>query len=210
MNSEAIDHQPVKGRLRRVDLAGSTVEVGDDDEFIESRLRGGTLLVQARKRWPAVTMSTFEDCEVRFPKRTSSGRVNLLAARFVRCSFHGFLNGIDFGSNSADGELDAFGRLEACDFSGARLNGCRFLNCDIASLRFPPPPHIVILSPSSRKADVERIAWPGQLGAYMRVCTDKPEYFSASVFHLPTICKLTKCSEAEAVEALKAFGGVDL
>jgi len=196
--------------MRHESLVGSTVEVGGDDQFIESRLKGGTLLVRPRKSWPAVTLSTFEDCEVRFPKRTSADRVNLLAARFIRCSFHGTLNGVDFGNNPLDGELNAFGIVDGCDFSSATLNGCRFLNCDVASLRFPPFPHVVLLSPGSRRADVERITWPGQLGAYMRVCTDKPEYFAATVFHLPYVCRLTKCSEGEAIKALTAFGGMAL
>lgn len=208
MSAHAISDQPMKGRFRSLEVFGKTIEVGDDEEFLDGTLKAGRLLLRPKKRWPAITRSTFEDCDVNLTKWTKSGRISLLAARFVRCTFRGTLQGLLLGHDDERGELDSFGKVEDCDFSNAVVHDCLFMNTDAKRLRMPGFPHAVVLDPSRRRAEAEAQSWPGELGAYMRICTDLPDSVSLRVFHLPNACKLAKCSIEEAAASLRSFGGV--
>lgn len=208
MSAHAISDEPMKGLLRGLEVFGKTVEVGDDDEFLDSNLKAGRLLLRPKSRWPAISRSTFEDCEVKVTKWARSGRTNLLAARFVRCHFHGTLQGLLLGHDETTGELDSFGKVEDCDFSNAVVHDCLFMNTDPERLKLPGFPHVVVVHPSCRRAEAESVKWPGEFGTYMRICTDVPEAVSLRVFHLPTACKLAKCSVEEAASSLRLFGGV--
>ena len=57
------------------------------------------------------------------------------------------------------------GSIEDCDFTEARLDGCRIMGCDPATLRFPKWPCFTILDPIGRARELDSVQWPGRFGA---------------------------------------------
>ena len=80
------------------------------------------------------------------------------------CRFKGRLSGCDFGRwpGYSDGWED--GSIEDCDFSAARLDGCRFMGCDPKSLKFPKWPCFTILEPLRVASELRGVKWPGRFG----------------------------------------------
>jgi len=155
-----------------------------------------------------ILRSRFEDCEVIAVKRQRDS--NFFTARFLNCRFKGVFSGIDFGrSHSIERDGD-FGGIENCDFTAATLDGCRFVNADVSTLRLPAWPHAVLLDPYKRAADVAQMQWPGLLGLYMKGCTEMPESFKATVLHMPSLAPLVQCTEEQVQEALKRLGGLQM
>lgn len=55
-----------------------------------------------------------------------------LRARFYDCAFEGTYSGCDFGKRAE--VYNNLGDIARCDFRKARLDACRFFNCDVDSL----------------------------------------------------------------------------
>jgi hypothetical protein len=93
------------------------------------------------------------------------------------------------------------GSIEDCDFTEARLDGCRFMGCDPTTLRFPTWPGFTFLDPIGRIQELNRIQWPGSFrpivveGQYK----DPPSTMAVSLF-APMEAK--RCGTTE--EALRA------
>jgi hypothetical protein len=150
-----------------------------------------------------------EDCEIIAVKPLKNHR--FLQARFIRCHFKGTFFGVDFGhleNQAPPFERDEFGRVEQCDFTQARLEGCRFFNTDISTLKFAGWPHVVIPDPHLRAQDVDKVQWPGKLRIFIDICTDGLTKPSACVDYVPSIAKRLKCTPEEIRTAFEQFGGV--
>ncbi|ATB40445.1 hypothetical protein CYFUS_005894 [Cystobacter fuscus] len=89
-----------------------------------------------------------------------------LAASLKGCRFKGRLSGCDFGHWPEYMSLPGFqhGSIEDCDFTEARLNGCRIMGADPATLRFPKWPCFTILDPIGRSRELNSVQWPGKVG----------------------------------------------
>lgn len=195
------------GEIRNEDLTGGTVLMSEGEcrGFIRSTLREGTLKL-AQKGWASVLLSTVEDCNVVAAKRQRDFR--FFRARFIGCSFFGTYSGIDFGRR---GEVEVegdFGSVENCDFTNAVLDGCRFFNVEVSTLRLPRWPHVVVEKPHLLADLVAAIDWPGHLGEYMEICTNKPSSLSATVIHIPSLAQFVRCTEEEARQAFEQLGDV--
>ena len=196
------------GYIRDQRLAHETVVLSEKEchGLVSSMFVSGTLRLAQPKHSPVIVQSTVVDSDVIAVKRQKEYR--FFKARFVDCRFHGVFSGVDFG-RAHDVERDGdFGGVENCDFTDATLDGCRFVNVDVSTLRFPSWPHVVIVDPYKRAADVEAMQWPGQLGLYMQGCTSRPESFKAAVLHVPSLASLVKCTEEEIKAAFEKFGGL--
>lgn len=198
--------------IRGQHLSGETVSLSEEDcrGVRDSTFSNGTLkLAPLSAKWPIIIVrSTVIDSDVIAVKKQKN--FQLFQARFINCKFFGVFSGIDFG-RAHDVERDGdFGGIESCDFTEAILDGCRFVNVDVSTMRFPARRHGVLLNPSTRYADVAAMQWPGQLGLYMAACTDRPDSFKASVMHIPSLTKLVKCSEEEIRSAFATFGGIEM
>ena len=87
---------------------------------------------------------------------------------FSNVNFDGNYVGCDFGGwDSVDNAS-----IESCDFSGANLDGCRFLNCDAEALKFPIWPCFVIFNPTASLSFVSSRKWPGKIGMLLQIYTD--------------------------------------
>ncbi|QRK04779.1 hypothetical protein JQX13_31725 [Archangium violaceum] len=89
-----------------------------------------------------------------------------LAASLKGCRFKGLLSGCDFGHWPEYMSLPGFqhGAIEDCDFTEARLAGCRVHGCDINTLRFPKWPCFTFLDPIGRAPELRSVKWPGSFG----------------------------------------------
>ncbi|WNG27743.1 hypothetical protein F0U62_29720 [Cystobacter fuscus] len=89
-----------------------------------------------------------------------------LAASLKGCRFKGRLSGCDFGHWPEYMSLPGFqhGSIEDCDFSAARMTGCRIMGSDPATLHFPKWPCFTILDPIGRSRELNSVQWPGQVG----------------------------------------------
>jgi hypothetical protein len=192
--------------IRDQTLVGDTVVLADGScrALIRSTLTSGVLKLAQPKKAGGLVMSTLKECLVDAvkPQRDS----DFFTARFFNCRFKGVFSGIDFGSGRRTDLHQDFGAVEGCDFTDATLDGCRFFNTDVSSLRLPGWPHAVLLDFSKRAADVAAMTWPGELGRYMRL--NEPDAVKAVVLHIPSLARLVACTEEQIRQALEEFGGV--
>ncbi|MET0401389.1 MAG: hypothetical protein ABW123_03255, partial [Cystobacter sp.] len=93
------------------------------------------------------------------------------------------------------------GSIEDCDFSEARLDGCRFMGCEPATLRFPKWPCFTILDPIANSEKLSQVQWPGIFGdVVVKNLKTQPEATRALTKYAPAIAKRMKTTP----EALKA------
>ncbi|WNG27748.1 pentapeptide repeat-containing protein [Cystobacter fuscus] len=85
-------------------------------------------------------------------------------ASLTGCRFKGRLSGCDFGHWPDYSERAGHGAIEDCDFTEARMTGCRIMGSDPATLRFPQWPCFTILDPIGRARELNSVQWPGQVG----------------------------------------------
>lgn len=196
------------GYIRDQSLVDGTVVLSENDcrGLVDCTFASGTLRLAQSKGRPVIVHSTITDSDVVAVKRQRD--YPLFDARFIGCTFFGTYSGIDFGHSDRRDDHGDFGCVERCDFTQATLDGCRFFNVDVSTLRLPRWPHVVIEEPHTRAADVRAMSWPGHLGEYMDICTNKPSSLKASVIHVPTLVHQVRCTESEAREAFEKFGRV--
>lgn len=196
--------------IRDQSLAGESVILSEGEcaGFVESSLRDGTLKLAQSKGAAIISLSTFTSCDVIAVKRQRD--FDFFSARFISCKFEGTYSGISFGREGRGEPLYDFGSVEHCDFTEAILDGCRFVNVDASTLKFPGFPHVIVLDPHTRAGEVAGLEWPGHLGRYMEICTNKPESVKASVLHIPSLARLVQCTEEEIKAAFEKFGGLQM
>jgi hypothetical protein len=120
--------------------------------------------------------------------------------RFKGCRFKGRFAGNDFGFREDDLDRLKSGGIEDCDFSEAELNGCRFFNCDMSTIRLPRWPCFTFLDARRHGTELGQQAWPGSFGSVIKVVCDAPEGTVASTWHAPTVAE----SMDTTVEELRA------
>jgi hypothetical protein len=89
-----------------------------------------------------------------------------VSAKLKGCRFKGRFSGNDFGHWPDYGSYPWFqdGAIEDCDFSEAHLNYCRFIGCDMRTLRLPRWPYFSFLEPLRHAEELRRVPWPGRFG----------------------------------------------
>jgi len=60
--------------------------------------------------------------------------------------------------------------IEDCDFSQATLDACRFLGCDVRTLRLPSWPRFTFIDPVARWRELRAHSWPGKLAVMKGFC----------------------------------------
>jgi uncharacterized protein YjbI with pentapeptide repeats len=114
------------------------------------------------------------------------------------CRFKGRFSGNDFGHWPDYAQGAEYGAIEDCDFSEARLDGCRFIGCDPRTLRFPRWPCFTFLEPFRHISNLRRVKWPGWFGdiAVKNLQKDPPGTVAVT-FHAPSAVKLYKATAEE-------------
>lgn len=125
------------------------------------------------------------------------------------CRFIGRLKGNDFG-HLPDPVLphrDA-GGIEDCDFTAAQLDGCRFVGCDVRTLRLPRWPCFTILEPQRRSVELNACAWPGEVGFLVKGFSMYPQTTAAVTFSAHALAKDWRTTEDEIKAMLTKIDGV--
>ncbi|ATB34443.1 hypothetical protein [Melittangium boletus] len=131
-----------------------------------------------------------------------------LAASLKGCRFKGRLSGCDFGHWPEYMSLPGFqhGSIEDCDFTEARLDGCRIMSCDPSTIRFPKWPCFTLLDPIRRAPELRSVQWPGRFGS---VVVDElhtqPPRTTALTEHALTLAKQLDTHPEELLAVIEKF-----
>ncbi|OJT26746.1 hypothetical protein BO221_01595 [Archangium sp. Cb G35] len=162
--------------------------------------------------------------------KVSARRLSLKRARFINCTFEvkqelknypywittslkgcrfkGRLSGCDFGHWPEYGkELEyQLGSIEDCDFSEARLDGCRFHGCDTRTLRFPRWPCFTFLDPVGNSRELSTVQWPGNIGpVVIEDLASYPPSTTALTWFAPDFAKRSGTTPEEIKSVIEQF-----
>jgi len=128
----------------------------------------------------------------------------------LRCKFLGRYKGNDFGKRDIFRRdmFKAYGSIEDCDFSDAKLDLCRFFNTDMSRVKLPKWPNVTVLNPSGLIGTYEKVQWRGGMKTIVGVIADSPPGTDAITFFVPEIIKRHRCTEEDIRHAIKHFGNV--
>jgi hypothetical protein len=149
----------------------------------------------------------FIDCTFEV-KQELKNHQDWVAVSLKGCRFKGRLTGCDFGHWPEYGSEPwyQFGSIEDCDFTEARMDGCRIMGCDPATIRFPKWPCFTILDPIGRAAELRSVKWPGRFGS---VVVDElhtqPARTTALTEHALVIAKQLDAPPEELRAAIEKF-----
>ncbi|WP_434385600.1 hypothetical protein [Melittangium boletus] len=145
----------------------------------------------------------FIDCTIEV-KQELKNHQDWVSATLKGCRFKGRMSGCDFGYSPefvSDAKFGV-GVIEDCDFTEARLDGCRFMGCDPSTLRFPTWPCFTVLDPIQRSRELARLPWPGNISSIvMAGHVRDPSATVAVTYHAPTLAKESGTT-AEAIRAV--------
>lgn len=97
---------------------------------------------------------TMNDCAFSTTKKLSN--VDWTSVKVIGCRMLGVYEGCDFGHRPPpDGDSD-FGEIARCDFGKAKLNYCRFFNCNLDILKLPPWPSFSITNMKKAAQDFKK------------------------------------------------------
>ena len=134
-----------------------------------------------------------------------------IRASLKGCRFKGRLSGCDFGHWPEYGSEPQyqFGSIEDCDFTEARLDGCRIMGCDPATVRFPKWPCFTIMDPVRRAPELRGLTWPGRYGELIRDMLPKhPPLTRALTYYAPSAAKLVETTPEELRAVIEKFDGI--
>jgi hypothetical protein len=131
-----------------------------------------------------------------------------LTASLKGCRFKGRLSGCDFGHGPEYGSDPEYqqGSIEDCDFSEARLDGCRIMGSDPATLRFPKWPCFTLLDPIRHAPELRSVTWPGRFGRIViEDLHNRPPSTRAITYYAPSLEKLHATPSDELRAVIKQF-----
>jgi hypothetical protein len=166
-------------------------------------LRNCTLVLKVPARALVISRTRLIDCTIEV--KTELKNFRWVHAFLKGCRFMGRLSGCDFG-RWPDSPED--GGIEDCDFSAARLDGCRFIGCDASTLRFPSWPCFTLLEPVRRLHELSALQWPGQLHLTMQSLARNPESTAAVTYLASALAKDFGVSEADIRAVVERLDGV--
>ncbi|WNG18224.1 hypothetical protein [Cystobacter fuscus] len=123
-------------------------------------LRNCTVVLKVSARNLIIIGARFIDCTFEV-KQELKNHQQWVKASLKRCRFKGRFSGCDFGHWPEYGTGWEYGAIEDCDFTEARLDGCRIMGADPATLRFPKWPCFTLLDPIRRARELNSVQWPG-------------------------------------------------
>ena len=170
-------------------------------------MRSCTLVLKVSARRLSLKQPRFIDCTFEV-KQELKNYQSWVAASLKGCRFKGRLSGCDFGYWPEYMNLPWYqhGFIEDCDFTEARLAGCRFHGCDINTLRFPKWPCFTFLDPIGRASELRSVKWPGRFGS---VVVDElhtqPPRTTALTEHALTIAKQLDTNPEELRAVIEKF-----
>jgi hypothetical protein len=170
-----------------------------------SELRNCRLELRTNWRALTITASKLVSCHIHAKKKLA--QFNWCRSFLDTCTFVGHYYGCEFGHLPE--VYWEHGGIDHCDFSEARLEGCRFTNCQMASLKLPAWPCFTVLNPARRAAKIKALDWPGKLKTVWAVClADEPEWAVGVSDYAPHLIEKYGGSEEEFKQLLVKLGDV--
>ncbi|MEF9416026.1 MULTISPECIES: hypothetical protein [Ralstonia solanacearum species complex] len=123
---------------------------------------------------------------------------------FSKVTFKGEYFGCDFG----DWDDVNVSSVSDCDFSEARMHGCRFLNTEMAGIVMPPWPCFCLNDPSKARDFVMSKPWPKSMGLTLDIYTDTDPECVAIVADASVMADKDKISLDEVRALLKDIPGM--
>ncbi|HEX5751368.1 MAG TPA: hypothetical protein VFZ09_34405 [Archangium sp.] len=161
------------------------------------KVSGGNLIFDQDTR--------FIDCTFEV-KQELKNHQQWVFASLKGCRFKGRLSGCDFGHWPGYSERAGHGGIEDCDFSEARMDGCRIMGCDPATLRFPKWPCFTILDPIARAPALRGVKWPGVHGDILPdTLLKNPPATRALTYYAPASARLLETTPEELRAVIEKF-----
>jgi hypothetical protein len=171
-------------------------------------LRNCTVVLKVSGRNVFLTGSRFIDCTFEVKQELKNHQA-WVKASLKGCRFKGRLTGCDFGHWPDYATGWEHGSIEDCDFTEARLDGCRIMGADPATIRFPKWPCFTILEPVRRASEFHGLTWPGPMGDLIREILPKnPPHTRALTYYAPTAAKLVETTPEEIRAVIEKFDGI--
>jgi hypothetical protein len=168
-------------------------------------LRNCTVVLKVSARNLIIKGARFIDCAFEV-KQELTNHQSWIKASIEGCRFKGRFSGCDFGHWPEYGEGCELGSIKDCDFTEARLDGCRFHGCDTRTLRFPLWPCFTILDPIRHAPELNGVKWPGRVGdVIIEDLPNDPPSTVALTFHAPSIARRFGATEEELRAVIEKF-----
>ena len=160
-------------------------------------LRNCTIVLKVPARNLFIDRVHFTDCTFEVKQELRDFQ-EWVSASLKGCRFRGRLSGNSFGYWPAYTDQGNHGAIEDCDFTEARLEGCRFMGCDPSTLRLPGWPHFTVLDPVHRAPELLTVPWPGPDGELtVGVLNKQPSGTAAVTLFAPRVAKEDGSTEEE-------------
>jgi hypothetical protein len=160
-------------------------------------LRNCTVVLKVSARNLFLTGARFIDCVFEVKQELKNHQA-WVKASLKGCRFKGPLSGCDFGHWPGYARGWEHGAIEDCDFTEARLNACRFMGCDPATIRFPRWPCFTILDPIARAPELRSVKWPDLFGrVVVQELHNEPPPTVAVSYHAPTVARQLETTPEE-------------
>jgi len=164
-----------------------------------------TVVVRVPSSRLFIRPTRFIDCTIELKQELKNFRW-WVSASLRGCRLKGRMSGCDFGRFPGYVSGGEQGEVEDCDFSEARLDLCRFHNCDTRTLKFPRWPCFTILDPIGKGRELMSVEWPGSFrpvrleGPYQEV----PSLVARTIY-APAEAKRSGTTEEELKAAVQRF-----
>jgi hypothetical protein len=166
-----------------------------------------TVVLKMPARRLHILGARFTDCTFEV-KQELKNHQDWIRASLKGCRFKGRLSGCDFGHWPEYGKEPEYqlGSIEDCDFSEARLDGCRFHGCDPRTLRFPRWPCFTFLDPIGRAPELRRGKWPNLFGSVVvDDLHNQPPSTVALTKYAPAVAKKLETTPEELRAVIEQF-----
>lgn len=141
-----------------------------------------------------------------FDQRVKLSDFHFRRATFDSVKFKGEYSGCDFG----DWDDTVNPHISRCDFSAAVMDGCRFLNCDMAGIVTPKWPCFRWMHPATARDLVMSKSWPKGVGLILDISTDIDPECVAIVLDASVIAKDSNLPLEQLRPMLEAIPGVEI
>ncbi len=179
-----------------IDVSKGSFCFGPEVQFMRCNI-----ILGAAQRSAVLVGGIFEQCNIKTKKRVVGYRFQDFA--FCSCVMSGDFTGCDFGYWS--GVSKRMVKVENCDFTNTKLDGCRFRNVDIKENQLPGWP-CFSFRPSVLYATAKNMSWPGNLNYWVGIFESESDETSCVVESAVSVMRRFKSTERELVNMLTKCG----
>jgi len=179
-------------------LEGERLELGDKNlrYYLGPNLvmRRCTLVLRVPSDLLHLAGPRFIDCAIEVKKQLKD--LSWYSAHLKGCRLTGRFFSCDFGHfRNSKALYEDMGGIEDCDFSAAHLHLCRFVGCDISTLKFPRWPYFTLLEPYRRSREFAAMLWPREIRTWFTIFDQFVETTVAATFSATALAKEAEVSE---------------